>query len=95
MRLVRELMAKEMDDRRRPDMRITAEALGALQEAAEMAMTTMMEMSNHCAIYAKRVTLMHKDVRLIRSLIDIWDPNSWLSNVKKGGIGRAYGKLPM
>jgi len=95
MKLVRDLMAKEMDDRRRPDMRITAEALGALQEATEMAMTTMMEMSNHCAIHAKRVTLMHKDVRLIRSLMDIWDPNSWLSNVRKGGIGRAYEKLPM
>jgi len=60
-----------------------------------MAMMTMMEMSNHCAIHAKCITLMHKDVRLIRSLMDIWDPNSWLSNVKKGGIGRAYEKLPM
>ena len=59
MRLVCELMAKEMDDRRRPDMRITAEALEALQEAAEMAMTIMMEMSNHCAIHAKYITLMH------------------------------------
>ena len=95
MKLVRDLMAKEMDDRRRPDMRITAEALGALQEATEMAMTTMMEMSNHRAIHAKRVTLMPKDVRLIRSLMDIWDSNSWLSNVRKGGIGRAYEKLPM
>ena len=88
-------MAKEMDDRRRPDMRITAEALGALQEATEMAMTTMMEMSNDCMIYAKRVTLMHKEVRLIRLLMDIWDPNSSLFNVKKEGIGRAYEKLPM
>ena len=76
-------------------MRITTEALGALQEVAEMAMTTMMEMSNHCAIHAKRVTLMHKDISLIRSLIDIWDPNSWLSTVKKGGVGRASKKLPM
>ena len=76
-------------------MRITAEALGALQEATEMAMTTMMEMSNHCVIHAKRVTLMDKDIRLVRSLMDIWDPNSWLSNVRKGVIGRAFDKLRM
>jgi len=68
-------------------MRITAKALRALQEVTEMATTTMMEMSNHCAIHAKRVTLMHNDVRLIRSLMDIWDPTSWLSNVRKRGIG--------
>jgi len=76
-------------------MRITAEGLGVLQEATELAMMTMMEMSNHCAIHAKHVTLMHKDIKPIRSLMDIWDANSWLSNVKKGGIGRAYEKLPM
>ena len=68
-------------------MRITAEALWVLQKVTEMAMTTMMEMSNHCVIYAKHITLMHKDVRLIRSLMDIWDPNSWLSNVKKEALG--------
>jgi len=50
MRLVCELMAKGIDDKRRLDMRITTKALGALQEVAEMAMTTMMEISNHCAI---------------------------------------------
>jgi len=71
MKLVRDLMVKEMDNRRRPDMRITAEALEALQEATEMAMTIMMEMSNHCRIHAKHVTLMHKDIRLICSLMDI------------------------
>jgi len=76
-------------------MRITAEALGALQEATEMAMTTMMEMSNHCAIHVKRVTLMDKDIRLVRSLMDIWDPNSWLSNVRKGVIECEFDKLPM
>jgi histone H3/H4 len=95
MRLVRDVLKQEMDDRSRPDMRITAEALGALQEASEMAMTTLMEMSNHCAIHAKRVTLMDKDIRLVRSLVDIWDPNNWLSSHRKGGIGRALSRLPM
>ena len=95
MKLVREVVHEEMDSRSRPDIRITAEALGALQEATEMAMTTMMEMSNHCAIHVKRVTLMDKDIRLVRSLMDIWNPNSWLSNVRKGVIGHAFDKLPM
>jgi len=52
----------------------------------EMAMTTVIEMSNYCAIYAKCVTLLHKDIQLICSLIDIWNFNSWLLNIKKRGI---------
>jgi len=71
MRLVCELMAKGMDDRRSLNMRITAEALGTLEEAAEMAMTMIMEMCNHHVIYGKHSTLVHKDIRLICSLIDI------------------------
>jgi len=86
MRLVRDVVKQEMDDRSRSDMRITAEALGALQKASEMAITTLMEMSNHCVIHAKRVTLMDKDIRLVRSLVDIWDHNNWLSSHCKGGI---------
>ena len=95
MMLVRELLQHEMQDRREPNVRITAEALGALQEAAEMAITTLMEMSNHCAIHAKRVTLMDKDIGLVRSLMNIWDPNSWLSTIRKRDIGYTYGKLPV
>ncbi len=95
MRLVHKVLQKEMQDRGEPGIRITAEALGALQEAAEMAMTTLMEMSNHCAIHAKRITLMHQDIRLVRSLMDIWDPNSWLSTIRKGGIRYTFGKLPV
>ena len=71
MKLVHDLMAKEIDSRRRPDMRITAEALRTLQEVTEIAMMTMIEISNQCVIYANSVTLMHKDVRLINSLMDI------------------------
>ena len=95
MMLVRELLQKERQDRGELNIRITAEALRALQEAAEIAMTTLMEMSNHCAIHAKHVTLMDKDIRLIRSLTDIWHPNSWLLTIHKGSIGYTYGKLPM
>ena len=95
MMLVHELLQKERQDRGEPNIKITAKALGALQEAAEIAMTTLMEMSNHCTIHAKHVTLMDKDIRLVRSLMDIWDPNSWLSTIHKGGIGYTYGKLPM
>ena len=58
-----------------------------------MPTTILMEMSNHYTIHAKYVTLMDKDIRLVRSLMDIWDPNSWLSTIYKGYIDYIYGKL--
>ena len=95
MKLVHKVSDREMDSRSRPDMNITAEAEGALQEATEMVITIMMEMSNHCAIYTKCVTMMDKDIGLVCSSMDIWHPNSWLSNVRKEGIGYALNKLPL
>jgi len=46
MKLVHKVSDREMDSRSRPDMNITAEAEGALQEATEIVITIMMEMSN-------------------------------------------------
>ena len=51
-----------------------------------MAMKTLIEMSNHCTIHAKRVTLIDKDIRLISPLVNIWNPNSRLSSHCKGEI---------
>ena len=86
MMLVHELLQQEMPDQGKLGIRIMAEALRVLQKAVEMAIMILMEMSNHCTIYVKRVTLMDKNIRLVCSLIDIWDPNSWLSTIHKGRI---------
>ena len=84
-----------MNNKRRLNIGFTAEALEALQKVVEIAMTTVIDISNHYSIYAKYVTLMHKNIRLIYSLIDIWNLNSWLSNVKKEDTRWIYRNLPM
>jgi len=43
---------------------------------------------NHAAIHARRVTVMPKDSRLIRDLIGIWDPTSWITKEPKHYPGR-------
>ncbi|KXZ45688.1 hypothetical protein GPECTOR_51g673 [Gonium pectorale] len=55
------------------DFRWRADALEALQEAAEAFMVQMMEDSNLCAIHAKRVTIMEKDMRLAQRMRKIGD----------------------
>eukprot|EP00762_Andalucia_godoyi_P002201 ANDGO_07580.mRNA.1 Histone H3.3 type b len=49
-------------------IRWRAEALEALQEAAEMHLVGLFEDANLCAIHAKRVTLMVKDIQLARRI---------------------------
>nr|ACX30893.1 CENH3 [Oryza australiensis]ACX30902.1 CENH3 [Oryza australiensis] len=48
--------------------RWTLEALLALQEAAEYHLVDLFEVSNLCAIHAKRVTIMQKDIQLARRI---------------------------
>ena len=43
-------------------------AILALQEAAEAHLVGLFEDANHCAIHAKRVTIMPKDLQLARRL---------------------------
>ncbi|KXZ45682.1 hypothetical protein GPECTOR_51g667 [Gonium pectorale] len=50
------------------DFRWRADALEALQEAAEAFMVGMMEDANLCAIHAKRVTIMSKDMLMAQRL---------------------------
>jgi len=66
-RLVREV-AYEVCGASLPDVRFQSSAIQALQEAAEMYLCILMEDSNLCAIHAKRVTLMNKDMRLARRI---------------------------
>ena len=50
------------------DIRWTARALIALQEASEAFLVSLFEDANLCAIHAKRVTLMVKDIHLARRI---------------------------
>ncbi len=50
------------------DARFTKDALLTLQEAVEAYMVTVFEDANLCAVHAKRVTIMPKDIRLARRL---------------------------
>ncbi|XP_045828220.1 histone H3-like centromeric protein HTR12 [Trifolium pratense] len=54
--------------------RWTAEALQALQEAAEDHLVRMFECGMLCALHARRVTLMKKDIELTRRLTGIGRP---------------------
>lgn len=62
-RLVREIAADV-----KPDMRFQSTAVMALQEAAEAYLIGLMEDSNLCALHAKRITLMPKDMQLARRI---------------------------
>lgn len=62
-RLVREI-AQDFQQ----DVRFQSSALMALQECTEAYMVGLFEDSNLCAIHAKRVTLMPKDIQLARRI---------------------------
>ena len=62
-RLVREI-AQDF----KTDLRFQMAAIKALQEAAEAYLVGLFEDSNLCAIHAKRVTIMPKDIQLARRI---------------------------
>jgi histone H3 len=62
-RLVREI-AQEY----KTDLRFQTSAVLALQESAEAYLVSLFEDTNLCAIHAKRVTIMPKDIQLARRL---------------------------
>merc|ERR1719291_1112998 len=62
-RLVRELTSDF-----KTDLRFQSQAVLALQEAAEAYLVGLFEDTNLCAIHAKRVTIMPKDLQLARRL---------------------------
>ena len=62
-RLVREI-AQEF----KSDLRFQGSAVLALQEAAEAYLVGLFEDTNLCAIHAKRVTIMPKDIQLARRI---------------------------
>lgn len=60
----------------REPMRWQAEALLALQEATESYIIGLMEDANLCAIHAKRVTIMVRDLHLARRIRGLADPTA-------------------
>ncbi|KAI0127507.1 histone-fold-containing protein [Xylariales sp. AK1849] len=73
-RLVREVALQYRP--RDEGMRWQSQAIQAVQEAAEAFLIHLFEDANLCAIHAKRVTIMQKDIQLARRIRGIW-----------GGIG--------
>ncbi|KAI1398919.1 histone H3-like centromeric protein cse-4 [Hypoxylon fuscum] len=69
-RLVREiaLTMRPQDE----GMRWQSQAILALQEAAEAFLVHLFEDTNLCAIHAKRVTIMQKDIQLARRIRGVW-----------------------
>ena len=57
-------------------LRWQSSAILALQEATEAYLVHLFEDANLCAIHAKRVTIMQRDIQLARRILGVW-----------GGIG--------
>lgn len=69
-RLVREI-AQNVSGENGPN-RWQSQAIGALQEATEAFLVNLFHDANLCAIHAKRVTIMQKDIQLARRLRAAW-----------------------
>lgn len=74
-RLVREIAFDVLGESRNKDgsssgqdYRFQASAVAALQESAEAYLVGLFEDTNLCAIHAKRVTIMPKDIQLARRI---------------------------
>ncbi|KAF4351482.1 hypothetical protein F8388_024826 [Cannabis sativa] len=65
-----ELLIRKLPFQRLTDLRFQSSAVSALQEAAEAYLVGVFEDTNLCAIHAKRVTIMPKDIQLARRIRD-------------------------
>ena len=61
-------LVREIAQSWKSDLRFQATAVMALQEASEAYLVGLFDDSNLCAIHAKRVTLMPKDMQLARRI---------------------------
>ena len=61
-------LVREVANDFRSELRFQANATSALQEAAEAYLVGLMQDANLCAIHAKRVTIMPKDMKLARRI---------------------------
>ncbi|KAJ0499269.1 putative transcription factor Hap3/NF-YB family [Helianthus annuus] len=79
-RLVREI-AQDF----KTDLRFQSSAVAALQEASEAYLVGLFEDTNLCAIHAKRVTIMPKDMQLARRIRGGGQWQWWWVAVVEGG----------
>lgn len=61
-------LVREVAQDYKVDLRFQSSAVDALQEAAEAYLVGLFEDTNLCAIHAKRVTIMPKDIQLARRI---------------------------
>lgn len=61
-------LVREIAQDYKTDIRFQASAILALQEATEAFLVGMFEDSNLCALHAKRITVMPKDIQLARRI---------------------------
>ncbi|KAL1960052.1 hypothetical protein VTO42DRAFT_224 [Malbranchea cinnamomea] len=71
-RLVREVAISILPADVGQELRWQSQAIQALQEAAEAFLVHLFEDTNLCAIHAKRVTIMQKDIQLARRIRGAW-----------------------
>ncbi|KAJ5203987.1 histone H3 [Penicillium cinerascens] len=71
-RLVREVALDLLPADVGAELRWQSHAIQALQEAAEAFLVHLFEDTNLCAIHAKRVTIMQKDIQLARRIRGAW-----------------------
>ncbi|KAH3264121.1 histone H3-like centromeric protein hH3v [Aspergillus fumigatus] len=71
-RLVREVALELLPAEVGAELRWQSHAIQALQEAAEAFLVHLFEDTNLCALHAKRVTIMQKDIQLARRIRGIW-----------------------
>ena len=67
-RLALQRIIKEMSTRIMPDVRYSKGAISAIQECVEGYMVGLMEDTGLCAIHARRMTIMTKDMKLARRI---------------------------
>ena len=61
-------LVREITQGHKGDLRFQSSVLGASQEASEAYLVGLFEDTNLCAIHAKRVTIMPKDIQLTRRI---------------------------
>lgn len=61
-------LIREIGQELKSEVRYQGSAIAAMQEAAEAYLVRLFEDVNHCAIHARRVTIMPKDLHLARRL---------------------------
>ena len=62
------VLVREVAQQFKSDLRFQSSAVLALQEASESYLVGLFEDTNLCAIHAKRVTIMPKDIQLARRI---------------------------